>query len=139
MVTDSRPRSRFLWLPTCRKGRKIRAAYWGWLLGLAIVAAFLSISASAAPRTTQTTYCNPIKIDYGYCPIPDFVKQGKHRATADPVIVMFRGDYYLFSINQKGYWWSTDMLRWNFVPRAFLKPWHKVYDELLRSRGVGDE
>jgi len=78
----------------------------------------------------QQTYCNPINIDYGYCPIPDFVRQGKHRTTADPVMVTFRGDYYLFSTNQKGYWWSQDMLRWTFVPRAFLKPWHKVYDEL---------
>ena len=90
------------------------------------IATLFSFPAPAA----QTTYCNPINIDYGYCPIPNFVEQGKHRATADPVIVNFRGDYYLFSTNQWGYWWSEDMLRWNFVPRKFLKPHHKVYDEL---------
>ncbi|MBU7570001.1 MAG: hypothetical protein KAF41_05055, partial [Flavobacterium sp.] len=45
----------------------------------------------------QKTYCNPINIDYGYCPIPNFVTQGKHRATADPVITNFKGEYYLFS------------------------------------------
>jgi xylan 1,4-beta-xylosidase len=78
----------------------------------------------------QKTYCNPINIDYGYCPIPNFSEQGKHRATADPVITLFKGNYYLFSTNQWGYWWSADMLHWNFVPRKFLKPWHKVYDEL---------
>jgi xylan 1,4-beta-xylosidase len=78
----------------------------------------------------QGTYCNPINIDYGYCPIPNFVTQGKHRATADPVIVLFKGDYYLFSTNQWGYWWSEDLLRWNFVPRKFLKPGVKSYDEL---------
>lgn len=76
------------------------------------------------------TYCNPIDIDYGYTPIPNFSDQGRHRATADPVIVVFKGDYYLFSTNQWGYWWSTDMSDWKFVPRRFLKPWHKVYDEL---------
>ena len=76
------------------------------------------------------TYCNPINIDYGYCPIPNFVEQGKHRATADPVITVFKGNYYLFSTNQWGYWWSADMVKWNFVPRKFLKPWNKVYDEL---------
>src|SRR5687767_5488097 len=76
------------------------------------------------------TYCNPMNIDYGYTPIPNFTEWGKHRATADPVIVPFKGDYYLFSTNQWGYWWSEDMLRWNYVPRKFLKPWHKVYDEL---------
>jgi xylan 1,4-beta-xylosidase len=78
----------------------------------------------------QKTYCNPINLDYGYCPIPNFAEQGKHRATADPVITVFKGNYYLFSTNQWGYWWSPDMLKWNFVPRKFLKPWHKVYDEL---------
>jgi hypothetical protein len=78
----------------------------------------------------QKTYCNPINIDYGYCPIPNFSEQGKHRATADPVITVFKGNYYLFSTNQWGYWWSPDMVQWNFVARKFLKPWHKVYDEL---------
>jgi xylan 1,4-beta-xylosidase len=76
------------------------------------------------------TYCNPIDIDYGYTPIPNFSDQGRHRATADPVIVVFKGDYYLFSTNQWGYWWSSDMSDWHFVSRRFLKPWHKVYDEL---------
>src|ERR1043165_3266891 len=60
-----------------------------------------------------TTYCNPINIDYGYSPIPNFSEWGRHRATADPVIVTFKGDYYLFSTNQWGYWWSKDMLNWN--------------------------
>ena len=78
----------------------------------------------------QKTYCNPINIDYGYCPIPDFVTQGKHRATADPVITFFKGEYYLFSTNQWGYWHSKDMLDWQFIPRKFLRPEHKVYDEL---------
>lgn len=78
----------------------------------------------------QKTYCNPINIDYGYCPIPNFVEQGKHRATADPVITFFKGEYYLFSTNQWGYWHSKDMLDWQFIPRKFLRPEHKVYDEL---------
>jgi hypothetical protein len=78
----------------------------------------------------QKTYCNPINIDYGYCPIPDFVKQGKHRATADPVITFFKGEYYLFSTNQWGYWHSKDMSDWQFISKKFLRPEHKVYDEL---------
>ena len=78
----------------------------------------------------QKTYCNPINIDYGYCPIPNFVTQGKHRATADPVIVTFKGNYFLFSTNQWGYWWSDDMNNWNFISRKFLKPGANVYDEL---------
>lgn len=93
---------------------------------LSLVLASVLLTAQVKP----TTYCNPLNLDYGFCPIPNFVEQGKHRATADPVIVNFKGDYYLFSTNQWGYWWSEDMSAWNFVPRKFLKPWHKVYDEL---------
>lgn len=93
---------------------------------------FLAILTVVVPivMAQQRTYCNPINVDYGFCPIPDFVEQGKHRATADPAIVRFKGDYYLFSTNQWGYWWSEDMLHWHFVPRKFLKPDAKVYDEL---------
>lgn len=78
----------------------------------------------------QRTYCNPLNLDYGFTPIPNFSEWGRHRATADPVIVNYKGDYFLFSTNQWGYWWSSDLSDWHFVPRRFLKPWHKVYDEL---------
>ncbi len=79
----------------------------------------------------QKTYCNPINLDYGYTPIPNFSEWGRHRATADPVIVNYKGDYYLFSTNQWGYWWSKDMLNWNFISKRFLRPWNAgVYDEL---------
>lgn len=82
-------------------------------------------------NSQQKTYCNPINIDYGYTPIPNFSESGRHRATADPVIVNYKGDYYLFSTNQWGYWWSPDMLKWNFVSRKFLRPWNTgTYDEL---------
>ncbi|MEP7144080.1 MAG: discoidin domain-containing protein [Ferruginibacter sp.] len=78
----------------------------------------------------QKTYCNPINIDYGYTPIPNFSEWGRHRATADPVIVNYKGDYYLFSTNQWGYWWSSDMLNWKFISKKFLRPWNAGYDEL---------
>ncbi len=78
----------------------------------------------------QKTYCNPINIDYGYTPIPNFSQWGNHRATADPVIVNYKGDYYLFSTNQWGYWYSSDMLNWKFNSRKFLRPWNEGYDEL---------
>ncbi|MBC7902965.1 MAG: family 43 glycosylhydrolase [Gemmatimonadaceae bacterium] len=98
------------------------------LISLSVFITVISCFSQAKPA--QKTYCNPINIDYGYCPIPNFTEWGRHRATADPVIVAYKGDYYLFSTNQWGYWWSSDMLNWNFVSRKFLKPWHKVYDEL---------
>lgn len=90
----------------------------------------LSAIVVLASYAQQKTYCNPINIDYGYTPIPNFSEWGRHRATADPVIVNYQGDYYLFSTNQWGYWWSSDMLNWNFVSRKFLRPWNEGYDEL---------
>jgi hypothetical protein len=99
-----------------------------------IAAMLLSIAVSG--NAQQKTYCNPINIDYGYTPIPNFSEWGRHRATADPVIVTYKGDYYLFSTNQWGYWYSSDMLNWKFVSRKFLRPWNKAYDELC-APGVG--
>lgn len=96
-----------------------------WVILFAILLLSLPTTVSA-----QKTFCNPINIDYGYCPIPNFTETGKHRATADPVIVTFKGDYYLFSTNQWGYWWSSDLNHWNFVSKSFLKPYHHVYDDL---------
>lgn len=76
------------------------------------------------------TYCNPVNIDYGYTPIPRFTEGGRHRATADPVIVNYKNDYYLFSTNQWGYWWSNDMVSWTFLSHRFLRSWNEGYDEL---------
>lgn len=86
---------------------------------------------SIATKAQPKTYCNPVNIDYGYTPIPNFGEWGRHRATADPVMVNYKGDLFLFSTNQWGYWWSKDMSNWNFISRKFLRPWNAgVYDEL---------
>jgi hypothetical protein len=94
----------------------------------------LSQISTPAGEGRASTYCNPINIDYGYTPIPHFAQWGKHRATADPVIVNYKGDFYLFSTNQWGYWWSSDMGKWNFISRKFLRPWNTgTYDELCAA------
>jgi len=94
-----------------------------WIGCLIVCTSFFGLRA-------QKTYCNPMNLDYGFTPIPNFSTQGRHRATADPVMEYFKGKYYLFSTNQWGYWWSEDLVQWNFVSRRFLQPYHKVYDEL---------
>jgi len=103
------------------------------LTGLLLVIALCAVA-------QQKTYCNPVNIDYGYTPIPNFSEWGRHRATADPLIVNYKGDYFLFSTNQWGYWWSSDMVNWNFVPRKFLRPWNEGYDELCAPAAgiIGD-
>lgn len=79
----------------------------------------LMLSASSL-YSQQQTYCNPVNIDYGYTPFERFSENGKHRTTADPVIVHFQDKLFLFSTNQEGYWYSEDMLNWTFVSRKFL-------------------
>ncbi|MFZ9981069.1 MAG: family 43 glycosylhydrolase [Cyclobacteriaceae bacterium] len=101
-----------------------------------LLIAILVCASSIDTQAQQTTYCNPINLDYGYTPIPNFSTWGRHRATADPVIVNYKGDFFLFSTNQWGYWWSKDLNDWTFVNRKFLRPWHNVYDELC-APGVG--
>lgn len=95
-----------------------------------LIASMLFMLATSVADAQQRTYCNPVNIDYGYTPIPNFSESGRHRATADPVIVNYKGDYYLFSTNQWGYWWSSDMLNWHFNSKKFLRPWNEGYDEL---------
>lgn len=70
----------------------------------------LSILAAATPQT----YANPVDIDYRY----NFeqVNEGvSYRTGADPVIVPFKGAYYLFLTLADGYWRSTDLLTWHFI------------------------
>ena len=74
----------------------------------------------------QKTYCNPVNIDYGYAPYKAYVNCGKHRTTADPAIVNYKGDYYLFATNQQGYWISSDMLNWKYMARKFIRPWNNA-------------
>lgn len=88
----------------------------------------LLVCLSLSVFAQQRTYANPINIDYGYTPFEVFSKQGKHRATADPVIVNFKDQLFLFSTNQEGYWYSDDMLNWKFVYRKFLRDDKYIHD-----------
>ncbi|HEY9679075.1 MAG TPA: family 43 glycosylhydrolase [Drouetiella sp.] len=76
---------------------------------------------SKAPRVLDkpTTYCNPLNLDYAYVPDRDYSKNNCHRSTADPVIALYKGKYFLFSTNQEGYWWSDDLLQWKFISHLF--------------------
>jgi xylan 1,4-beta-xylosidase len=67
------------------------------------------------PLLTQTTICNPLNISYRFC-----LDQPSRREAADPVIVLFKGEYYLFASKSGGYWNSTDLINWNFITSAEL-------------------
>ena len=60
------------------------------------------------------TYCNPLNIDYTYM-IYNSDKNISYRSGADPAVVEFRGEYYMFVTRSHGYWRSRDLLNWEFV------------------------
>ncbi len=62
----------------------------------------------------QDTYCNPLNIDYTYM-IYNSDKDISYRSGADPVVVRFRGEYYMFVTRSNGYWHSKDLLDWDFI------------------------
>jgi xylan 1,4-beta-xylosidase len=80
------------------------------------VAGILSTVASHASAQTprQRTYANPIDIDYKY----NFEQKNEgisYRSGADPVIVVHRGEYYLFETIGDGYWRSRDLGTWQHI------------------------
>lgn len=57
----------------------------------------------------QTTYCNPINIDYGYTPIPNFSEWGRHRATAMDSKVPYY--FCIEAINENGVSQKTKVIK----------------------------
>ena len=61
-----------------------------------------------------TTYCNPLNLDYTY-PFHNSHLGKSYRSGADPAVVEFRGEYYMFVTRSWGYWHSKDLLNWDFI------------------------
>jgi Beta-xylosidase len=65
-------------------------------------------------RDHRDTYCNPLDIDYTYA-VFDSDRDLSYRSGADPAVVEFKGEYYLFVTRSMGYWHSKDLLDWDFI------------------------
>ena len=62
----------------------------------------------------QTTFCNPMNLDYGWGCFQK--REKKARTAADPVIVLFKDKYYLFTtMDIGGYRVSDDLITWKDV------------------------
>ena len=62
----------------------------------------------------MNTYCNPLNIDYTYM-IYNANNDISYRSGADPAVVKFRNEYYMFVTRSLGYWHSTDLNNWHFI------------------------
>lgn len=85
-------------------------------LSLIALLAFSTLTNGAAIAQTMknTTYCNPLNVDYTYM-IYNSGDNISYRSGADPAVVEFRGEYYMFVTRSHGYWHSKDLTNWEFI------------------------
>ena len=76
----------------------------------AAILLILSASEAVSQSMRTSTYCNPLNIDYTYM-IYNAHNDLSYRSGADPAVVEFRGEYYMFVTRSMGYWHSTDLDR----------------------------
>jgi len=74
----------------------------------------LALSSLEAQEITPQTYINPLDIDYTYM-VYNSARNISYRSGADPAVVEFRGEYYLFVTRSFGYWHSKDLVDWTFI------------------------
>jgi len=70
-----------------------------------------AIAAEAGGQTGRPpTYCNPLDLPYRFQ-----WETPSRREAADPTLVRFQGEYWLFASKSGGYWHSGDLSGWQFV------------------------
>tara|TARA_Y100000815_G_scaffold275779_1_gene317464 strand:- start:4143 stop:5930 length:1788 start_codon:yes stop_codon:yes gene_type:complete len=84
-----------------------------------MIAFFLFVfnTKTGAQETVPETYINPLDIDYTYM-VYNSANNISYRSGADPAVVEFRGEYYMFVTRSFGYWHSTDLVHWDFIKPA---------------------
>lgn len=75
-----------------------------WLAGVA------GAQKSSAGTQAAKTYCNPMDLDYRFS-----LDKPSRREAADPTMVLYRGEYWLFASKSGGYWESKDLHSWKHI------------------------
>ena len=75
-----------------------------------LFAAMALCMAAMGQAGAQDTFCNPLNLEYRFN-----LETGTYREAADPMVILYQGDYYLFASKSGGYWWSEDFADWHFV------------------------
>ncbi|WP_201301065.1 family 43 glycosylhydrolase [Sunxiuqinia indica] len=83
--------------------------YYSAIITLIIFTSACKISGKE-DRKELKTYCNPLDLDYRFQ-----LEDPSRREAADPTVVYFRDQYYLFASKTGGYWHSRDLAEWSFV------------------------
>jgi xylan 1,4-beta-xylosidase len=74
------------------------------------------LSCSPEIPDKERTYCNPVNLNYRF----QFTDGKAYREAADPAIILYRNKYFLFASHSGGYWFSDNMLEWQFLPAKTL-------------------
>ena len=82
----------------------------------------------------RQTYCNPLDLGYRYQHMKEGPRVAGFREGADPTLVYFKGKYYLFVSMSAGFWYSEDLLNWDF----HADPGLLIYDYAPDVRQVGN-
>ncbi len=77
---------------------------------LAVLIVSVKTYAQSSYKTEQTTICNPVNLSYRFC-----LDKPSRREAADPTMVLYKGEYYLFASKSGGYFHSTDLIHWNLI------------------------
>ena len=86
-------------------------------------------------------YCNPLNIEYRYQFKKSDDPEGKKttypvfREAADPTLILFRDEYWLFPSMAGGFYTSPDLAEWTFYP---FGPEIPVYDYAPDVHPIGD-
>ena len=83
-------------------------------ISIFVILSVLVISCGQAPdianRAEQTTVCNPVNLDYRFA-----LDEPSRREAADPTLVNFNDEFYLFASKSGGYWHSADLIEWDLI------------------------
>jgi xylan 1,4-beta-xylosidase len=77
-------------------------------LALSIELLITTVSLMGASR--PVTICNPLDLPYRFA-----LKAPSYREAADPTVIYFKGEYWLFASKSGGYWHSRDFVHWSLV------------------------
>ncbi len=65
---------------------------------------------TAANSEKYETICNPMNLSYRFR-----LEEPSRREAADPTVILFKDKYFLFASKSGGYWYSFDLIKWNFI------------------------
>jgi xylan 1,4-beta-xylosidase len=76
-----------------------------------MISTFAAYTQSGNPEIAkQTTICNPVNLSYRFC-----LDEPSRREAADPTMVTFKNEYYLFASKSGGYFHSADLIHWDLI------------------------